>query len=165
MTFEVPVKSQVRGHSSHCLLVERTSSLLLRKVNPKRNFSTNVTQITFAALNCSFPRFELWLKGNFPLLSDPMAGGSLQYRPCMVRLMRLGQDNEEATVKVGMPASTDVDEVYFTLYSEIMVRRGFPISFLNSKLYLDRSGISFYFSALCGMAFLKSLMNFPMRWC
>jgi len=44
--------------------------------------------------------FELWLKGNFPLLSDPMAGGSLQYRPCMVRLMRLGQDNEETTVKV-----------------------------------------------------------------
>jgi len=57
-----------------------------------------------------------------------MAGGSLQYRPCMVRLMRLGQDNEETTVKVGMPASTDVDEVYFTLYSELMVRRGFPIS-------------------------------------
>ena len=41
------------------------------------------------------PRFELWLEGTVQLLSDPIAPGSLQYRPCAVLLRRLAANEKE----------------------------------------------------------------------
>lgn len=44
-------------------------------------------------------RFEMWLEGTLQLLSDPMAPGSLRYRPCAVQLMNLTADKEKLTLK------------------------------------------------------------------
>jgi len=41
------------------------------------------------------PRFELWLEGTVQLLSDPIAPGSLQYRPCAVLLRHLAANEKE----------------------------------------------------------------------
>eukprot|EP00438_Fugacium_kawagutii_P001457 Skav211874 [mRNA] locus=scaffold1431:355387:369789:+ [translate_table: standard] len=44
--------------------------------------------------------FEMWLEGTVQLLSDPMAPGSLRYRPCAVQLMNLtANDKEQLTLK------------------------------------------------------------------
>lgn len=39
--------------------------------------------------------FEIWLEGTMQLLSDPIAPGSLQYRPCAVLLRQLAANEKE----------------------------------------------------------------------
>lgn len=70
-TCQILSKRSLRSLGSLPVVERTTFSLLLRKVNPKRNFSTNVTHITFAAISPGC--FELLLSEVWTLVEGKLS--------------------------------------------------------------------------------------------